>query len=114
MQIINNAIIVMLAASTVLASPAYHFRPTFNGTNHHIEQRKVITMKGKCVAYGMVKAEDKKLHSCWNSHCSDDQVSNKQEVRLAQGMDGSFVAKCPSNDLDFAWQWPEGQKAPWE
>jgi hypothetical protein len=112
MRIINTAIIAMLTASTVIASPAFHFRPTFNGTKHHIEQRKVPTMRGKCVAYGMDKAEDKKLRSCWNSHCSDEQVSKKHEVRLAQGMDGNFVARCRSNDLDFAWQWPEGQKVP--
>jgi hypothetical protein len=64
MQNVNTTIIAKLTASTVIASSAFHLRPTFHGTKHHIEQRKVPIMKGKCVAHGMVKAEDKKLHSC--------------------------------------------------
>lgn len=130
MLIFKVSIITILAASSALAVPFYPVtnlgvkgeRP-WNTTSTseigtpsaqpNIEGREVKTMKGKCAGEGEVKV-NLKNYRCWNSHCSDRNVTDSVKVTLARKEDGKFVAKCPMNDLSYDWQWPDGKPAPWE
>ena len=41
-------------------------------------------------------------------------MTDNIKVNIAADEKGHLKAKCPQNKLKFDWQWPEGEKNPWE
>ncbi|OQV00433.1 hypothetical protein CLAIMM_05927 [Cladophialophora immunda] len=75
--------------------------------------RSLKKMDGKCTAKGGCKVPGG-LHSaypCWNSKCNvtakaGDADDTGKNCTIAPGMDGAWVAKCPTNLLPYEWAWP--------
>ncbi|KIY03004.1 uncharacterized protein Z520_01470 [Fonsecaea multimorphosa CBS 102226] len=77
-----------------------------------LNARGLEKMDGKCTSKGGCKVPGglHSAYSCWNSKCNVTTSATKgdegKNCTIAPGMDGEWVAKCPTNLLPYEWEWP--------
>jgi hypothetical protein len=97
----------LLALGSALIIPEFETTPANSTVNL---ERRVKSMNGKCVrddatheAACKVPKGTHSAYACRNSNCKG---SKGAKCVIAPDETGSFVAKCPNNELPYAWDWP--------
>ncbi|KIW75149.1 hypothetical protein Z517_11921 [Fonsecaea pedrosoi CBS 271.37] len=130
-----TAVIALLATTATASTIADPSALAASVNTFNLHARSLKKMDGKCTSSGGCKVPGG-LHAaypCWNSEClvpNHTNASKKEKesggnhtsrangqkgdggsdtgknCTIAPGMDGAWVAKCPTNLLPYEWAWP--------